>query len=170
MSLDTLVGAWKEVRSGLMDEAALIPADQFGFRATPDTRSVAELLQHIISTQKLLGGELSRPDSNLGRAPFPELIKEYAPDVMAAAAKDDLMSLLKSSIEEAESRIRSFGDEALQTMTRRFDGKELSKYDFLMFAVSHEMYHRGQLTVFERLLHLDPALTTRFRKLFGAGE
>ncbi len=50
---------------------------------------------------------------------------------------------------------------------QRFDGKEMSKLEFLQFAVSHEMYHRGQLTVYERLLHIEPALTQRFKKLFA---
>jgi len=38
---------------------------------------------------------------------------------------------------------------------------------FVSFAVAHEMYHRGQLTVYERLLKIEPALTRRFRKAFG---
>ncbi|HAF15107.1 MAG TPA: hypothetical protein DHU55_06615 [Blastocatellia bacterium] len=32
------------------------------------------------------------------------------------------------------------------------------------------MYHRGQLTVYERLLNIEPALTQRFRKLFANAE
>ena len=38
---------------------------------------------------------------------------------------------------------------------------------FLRFSASHEMYHRGQLTVYERLMNIKPALTTRFEKLFA---
>jgi len=30
-----------------------------------------------------------------------------------------------------------------------------------------EANHRGQLTVYERLLNIEPALTTKFRKAFG---
>ena len=50
---------------------------------------------------------------------------------------------------------------------KRFDGKEISKFDFLNFAVAHEMYHRGQLTVYERLLGVEPALTQYFNKKFA---
>jgi len=35
------------------------------------------------------------------------------------------------------------------------------------FAMSHEMYHRGQLTVYERLLNLEPALTKQFAKMMA---
>ena len=38
-----------------------------------------------------------------------------------------------------------------QGMTR-FDGKQCTKIEMLNFVVAHEMYHRGQLTVYERLL------------------
>jgi uncharacterized damage-inducible protein DinB len=50
---------------------------------------------------------------------------------------------------------------------KRFDGKEMTKLGFLSFAIAHEMYHRGQLTVYERLLDIEPALTQRFKRLFG---
>ena len=42
MSVDKLVGTWREVRSGLIDEAEQVPSDQFSFRATQETRSVTE--------------------------------------------------------------------------------------------------------------------------------
>ncbi|PYP83584.1 MAG: hypothetical protein DMF61_22730 [Blastocatellia bacterium AA13] len=168
MSLETLISTWKDVRSGLIEEAELIPAESFGFRATPEMRSVAEILQHVMGVQQLLSGELCRPDTNLARAPFLDLVKEYAPEVLAAAGKEELVSLLSSTMDKTEARIRSFGEEGLAAMTRRFDGKEISKHDFLMFSISHEMYHRGQLTVFERLLNLEPALTTRLKKMFGS--
>ena len=51
MSIDRLVQSWSEVRTGLINEASQIPEGQFSFRATPETRSVAELLQHIVQTQ-----------------------------------------------------------------------------------------------------------------------
>jgi uncharacterized damage-inducible protein DinB len=43
----------------------------------------------------------------------------------------------------------------------------MSKISFMSFAIAHEMYHRGQLTVYERLLNIEPVLTQRFRRAFG---
>ena len=60
MSAEALIKLWKECRLGLISEVEKIPADQFNFKATPETRSIAELLQHIIQSQCLLVGELSR--------------------------------------------------------------------------------------------------------------
>ena len=170
MSLDPLIETWKDVRAGLIAEVNLIPADKFSFQATPDTRSVETLVKHIIESQKVLVGELCRPDTNLQREPFPALIKRYAGEVSAIEGKDALIEALNASMEGAEQTIRSFGEPGLAELTQRFDGKTTTKLGLLQFSISHEMYHRGQLTVYERLLGIEPALTTRFKALFAAGR
>lgn len=166
MSIDRLVESWREVRTGLINEASQIPEDRFSFRATPETRSVAELLQHIVQTQKVLVGEVCREDTNLTRQSLANHLKEYALGVDEVRDKSGLLELLRSSLEPAEASIRGCG-EGLQRKMRRLDGKEVSKFDFLNFAAAHEMYHRGQLTVYERLLGVEPALTQYFNKLFA---
>ena len=47
MSAEVVIGIWKDVRTGLINEVEKIPDDQFSFRATPETRSIAEILQHL---------------------------------------------------------------------------------------------------------------------------
>ncbi len=166
MAVEKIIESWKEVRAGLIDEAKQIPADQFSFRATPDCRSIKGLLQHLVETQKFLTGELCRPDTNIMRASFAEQIKHYAPDVRNVDDKDGLLELLRASMDEAGEKLIAADGEMNKTM-KRFDGKEMTKMAFVSFAVAHEMYHRGQLTVYERLLKIEPALTQRFRKAFG---
>ena len=164
MSSDNLIGTWKEVRGGLIEEVAQIPPDQFSFRATPETRSVSELLQHVIETQKTLVGEAAREDTNLMRQSLTDHAREFAPEVAGVTDKNGLLELLRSSMETSEATIRAAGD-SLQQIGRGLGGREFAKIDLLTFAISHEMYHRGQLTVYERLLAIQPALTGRFRKL-----
>jgi uncharacterized damage-inducible protein DinB len=164
MSIDRLVESWKEVRNGLIEEASQIPAERFSFRATPETRSVTELLQHVLESQKTLVGEAVRPDTNLSRQTLVDHAREYAPEVAAVTDKDGLLGLLRSSMETSEASIRAAGDK-LQEAGRGLTGKEIKKIDLLAFAISHEMYHRGQLTVYERLLKVEPALTRRFKAL-----
>lgn len=166
MSIERLIASWGEVRAGLMQEAMLIPAEQFSFRATPDTRSVAEILQHVVETEKLLVGEACCAEPNLSRQSFETHIAEYAPEVADISDKDGLMKLLRSSMEASMESIRRCGEGTM----RGFDGKEGAKLDVFAFAASHEMYHRGQLTVYERLLGIEPALTQYFKKLFARDE
>ena len=164
MSLDRIIEGWKEIRAGLIEEVSQIPAEQFSFRATPETRSVSEVIQHIIESQKTLVGEAARPETNLMRQTLEDHAKEYAPEVAGVIDKNSLLELLRSSMETSEASIRATG-ESLNETGRGLGGRELRKIELVTFAISHEMYHRGQLTVYERLLQVEPALTRRFRAM-----
>ena len=167
MSAETIIGLWKDVRTGLIQEVEKIPEDQFSFRATPETRSIAELLQHIIGAQRMLVGETCRPDTNLMRQSFADHVNEYSAGVNEVTDKNGLLELLRNSMDEAEKCISSHGDNLNESMMG-FTGQPTTKAAFLTFALSHEMYHRGQLTVFERLLNIEPVLTERLKKLFAS--
>lgn len=164
MSVDMLVGTWKEFRKGLIAEVEQIPEDKFSFRATPETRTIAEVLQHIVQVQKLLVGEASRTDGNMRRQSFADHVKEYAPEVEGVSDKNGLLELLRSSMEVCEASIRS-NEDLMNGSIGGLDGKPTLKLKVVNFAMSHEMYHRGQLTVYERLLNLEPALTKQFAKM-----
>lgn len=166
MSIENIIESWKEVRNGLIEEANQIPADEFSFQPAQESRSVCQLLQHLVESQKFLVGEACRPDTNLMRQSFAENIKQYAPGVRDVNDKDELLNLLRATMDESATKLREAADVMKNTM-KRFDGKEMTKLAFMSFAIAHEMYHRGQLTVYERLLNIEPALTQRFRKAFG---
>jgi uncharacterized damage-inducible protein DinB len=167
MSVEILLGHWKNARSGFITEIERIPEDKFTFRPTPETRTVAELVQHVIGAQKFFVGETCRPDTNLLRRQFSEHAKAYAEGSDGVTDKNQLIELMRSSMDEAEKTITSHADGLNETMTG-LDGRPLSKLSFLMFGMSHEMYHRGQFTVYERLLNVEPALTEMFRKMTAA--
>ncbi len=160
---------WQDVRNGLIKEAELIPAEQFVFRASAETRSVIELLQHVVEAERVITGETCREGTNFQRG-FPTMIAEFAGHIRETATKDAMLELLRSSLEESKTKVQQFGDANLQEITTRFDGKRMPKLDMLNFSVAHEMYHRGQLTVYERLLGIEPALTQFFRKMMSAAS
>ena len=166
MSLQIAMKSWKDVRNGLIDEVEKIPEDQMSFRATPDTRTIAELLQHVVETQKILVGETCREDGNLLRQSFAAHGAEYAAGVRDVTDKQGLIDLLRSSLEAAETTVMSHAD-MWDAPMNGITGQPTTKGAILMFAVSHEMYHRGQLTVYERLLNIEPVLTGRLKKLFA---
>ena len=69
-------------------------------------------------------------------------------------------------MESAEAAMRAFGEEALREKVQY--GKMMSKLDILYLYITHEMYHRGQITVYERLLQIEPAATAKVRELLAA--
>src|SRR5262245_54242743 len=110
MSADSLIALWKDVRSGLVQEAERIPSEQYSFRATGQTRSVAELLQHVITAERFLIGETCRENTNLMRQSFPEHIKEYGVGVTDVSDKAGLVDLLKTSMERSVATLEAFND------------------------------------------------------------
>lgn len=169
MSAEVVLGIWKDARVGLINEVEKIPDDQFGFRPTPETRSIAELLQHVIESQKILVAETCREEANVRRQSFADHYKEHAAGVRDVTDKQGLIDLLRSSMDDADACVRSHAGEWELPMIG-VDGRQTTKGAFLTFACGHEMYHRGQLTVFERLLNIEPVLTGKLKKLFAAGS
>ena len=165
-STDEICQAWQLVRDGLIKEVESIPSDQFGFRAAEGSRSVLEILQHVVEAERMLAGEICSDDTNLGRAPF-ELIAKHAAQVKAADTRDAILELLRGSLDESTQRIREFGDEKLEQIMPG-DGKRLTKRAMLNLGVGHEMYHRGQVTVYQRLLGIEPALTKVVKQVLAS--
>ena len=155
---------WQDVRNGLIKEVELIPAEQMGFKPAPESRTVIELLHHIIEIQRVLAGEMCRENTNFQRG-FPALMADFAGQVKEATTKESVLESLGSSLEETKAIVVSFGDSNFEQTMTRFDGKQCTKLEMLNFTLAHEMYHRGQLTVYERLLGIEPALTQFFRKM-----
>jgi len=170
MSLEEMLDFWKEVRTGLIAELAQIPAEQFGFQATPESRSVAGMIRHIVEVQKFSTGELCRPDTDFNRAPLRELVEKHAAEAHSGGDKEELIGSLRSTMESAEATLRAFGEEALKEMAQGPAGKPMSKLGLLYLYIGHEMWHQGQINVYERLMQIEPALTVKLRELFAAKE
>ena len=168
MSLEELLDIWKEVRAGLIAELAQIPAEQFGFQATPESRSVAGIIRHVVEAQTFFTGELCRPDTDFKRLPIRELVERQAAEAHSGGDKEELIGSLRSSMESAEAALRAFGEEALgEKAVQRLDGKTMSKLGYLCFIISHENYHRGQISIYERLMQIEPALTAKLREFLA---
>jgi len=163
-----MLDVWKEVRAGFIAELAQIPAEQFGFQATPESRSVAGIIRHIVEAQKFLTGELCQPDTDFKRVPIRQLVERHAAEAHSGGDKEELIGSLRSTMESAEKALREFGEEALSEKVQGMDGKKMSKLHFLYLYITHEMYHRGQISVYERLMQIEPALTAKVREFLAA--
>ncbi|UCF18273.1 MAG: DinB family protein [Gemmatimonadota bacterium] len=161
--LEETLEAWSDVRGGLIEEVRNVPEERFDFRPTRETRSVVELLQHVVEVSLLMTGELTRPDTDFHRAPWPDLIDLYAAHVKGVRSKDAMLGLLASTLEEGLARFRAVGELRMLQLIRRFDGEPGTRLAWLNHGIAQEMYHRGQLALYERLMGVEPALTRRLR-------
>jgi uncharacterized damage-inducible protein DinB len=161
--LEETLELWGFARAGVIDELHNIPGDDFDFRPHAEARSVADLARHILESALMAAGELTRPDGDFRRKPYPELIDEYGGHVGGITGKAALIEALQAARTDAERRFRAAGGGFALGPIRRFDGIEGTRYAWLQHALDHESYHRGQLALYARLLGLVPALTQRIQ-------
>lgn len=161
--LEESLHAWRDAREGIINEVENIPEDKLDFRPTPEVKDVRELVQHILEVSMMMTGELTRTDTDFRRAPWPELLAMYAGPAYQASTKQELLDLLASQMDEAESAFRGCGVMEMRGFIDNFDGSRGTKMQWLHHGIAQEMYHRGQLTLYARLMGLEPALTKRIK-------
>ena len=161
--LEEALEAWTGTREGLVDEVENIPAGGFDFRPAAEVRSVKEVVIHILEVAMMMTGELTRPDTNFHRLPWPKLLRRYAKEAYQAKTKAQLVKRLKSQRKQAEKEFLDAGELHMLQFIKRFDGQHGTRLAWLYHGIAHEDYHRGQLTVYERLLGIEPALTKQIR-------
>ncbi len=159
--LDEAIEAWEDARSGVIDEVENIPPDQFDFRPVPAVRSVSELVLHIMEVSLMMAGELTREDTNLRREPWPRLLARYSKPIDGITGKRQLLAALRSTLRDGVKAFRAAGELHMMQLIARFDGEKGTRLAWLHHGISQEMYHRGQLAIFQRLMGIKPALTKR---------
>jgi len=157
--LEEALESWGYARQGFIDEARNIPAAKWDYRPTPEIRSIRELAVHILEVAMMMTGELTREDTNFRRVSFPKLLKMYAGPAYRAKTRGELLRLLASQLREGQAKFRRAGELHMLQQIERFDGQPGTRLAWLLHGVDQEMYHRGQVTVYARLLGIVPALT-----------
>ena len=157
--LEEALEAWRDAREGVIREAEHISSKGFHFRPAPESRTVAGLLRHIMEVGMMAAGELSRPDTDFHRAPWPALLALYDAPLAKARNRASILRLLRRSIADAQRKLRRAGDREMKRTITRFDGLKGTKLEWLHHAIAHEEYHRGQLALYARLMGKEPALT-----------
>src|SRR5580700_4367252 len=93
--LEEALEAWQYTRAGLIEEVENLSEADLRFRPQAGSRTAAELVVHVAESGLMMAGELTRPDGNFRRKPYPQLVKEYAAGLAPATKKTQLVKLLK---------------------------------------------------------------------------
>ena len=87
--------------------------------------------------------------------------------------KAELVELLKSRGEETAAWIDTLSDEFLAepfTQPQGMTPPTKSRFEMIMSMKEHEMHHRGQLMLIERMLGITPHLTRQMQERFAARQ
>ncbi|HEY3204637.1 MAG TPA: DinB family protein [Thermoanaerobaculia bacterium] len=159
--LDETLEAWGFTRRGVIEELRNIPEKELRYKPREESRSVVELVQHIIESGLMMSGELTRGDGDFRRKSYESLLEEYGKGVASKRSKRELLESLRQSHREGDAKFRRAGELHMLQYIRRFDGKMGTRLAWMNHGISHEEYHRGQLALTARLLGRVPALTQR---------
>jgi uncharacterized damage-inducible protein DinB len=153
----------RTVRGNTLVIAREIPEGKYGFKAVPECRSVAQLLTHIALSyhfQYQLHAVEKR--TTMEGMDFPSLIKRMMDEEAKPRNKAQIIELLEKEGEKWATWIDGLTEEFLAqpvAMPQGATPASKSRFEMILSVKEHEMHHRGQLMLIERLLGLVPHLT-----------
>jgi uncharacterized damage-inducible protein DinB len=158
-----LAAAFRTVRKNTIIIAEEIPEEHYNFRAAPGSRSVAETLIHIAVVPQFahhLHGTAHISDlANVNFMDFvgPRMALEKKPHTKA-----EILAMLREEGDKFAGFLDTVTEELLAETVTMPPGVEPShkiRFEMLLGPKEHEMHHRAQLMVAERILGLTPHLT-----------
>lgn len=164
--------SFRTVRRNTLQIAEEIPEDKYGFKAADTVRSVEKLLTHIalVTTFHSQIHAVERR-TTLEGFDFPDLMQGISQEEAKPRNKAQVLELLKTKGEEWASFLESLSEEFLAETVQMMPGTEpaaKSRFEMLISGKEHEMHHRGQLMLVERMLGIVPHLTRQGDERFAA--
>jgi uncharacterized damage-inducible protein DinB len=157
--LDEALEGWAYTRQGVIAEVENLPESAFDFQPSEGSRTTRELVQHIIESGLMMSGELTRPDGDFRRQPYPAFLEEYAKGVAQHRTRKTLCAALTRTQADGDALIRTSGEIWMLQTIRQFDGSMATRLSWMQHGIAHEEYHRGQIALYARLVGQVPALT-----------
>jgi len=158
-----LANAFRTVRKNTLAVAKDIPADKYDFRATPDTRTVGETLAHICANTRWVHRAHGVDKKTfITLEDFGKYIGDanaYASSLTGHAA---IVKALESDGEAFAAWLGSLSDATLAEMVgfpAPLAPPQKTRFEMLLGVKEHEMHHRAQLMLIQRMLGVVPHLT-----------
>src|ERR1700733_12922272 len=166
-----LAAAFRTVRNNTIKIAEDVGEEHYGFRATPETRSIAETLVHIANIPKMayeVHG--NRKLTTLAGFDFMGFIAPLIAAEKVQHSKAEIIAMLSSGRDEFGAWLDGLPDDFLgQSVTMMGpDNPAKSRFEMLLGVKEHEMHHRGQLMLLERMVGVVPHLTRQMQARMAA--
>jgi uncharacterized damage-inducible protein DinB len=153
----------RTVRGNTIQIARDIPEGKYGFKPVPEYRSIAQLLTHIALAYRFqYQVHAIEKRASLEGFDFLVLMKQISEEEAKPRTKAELIDLLEKEGEKWASWVEGLSEEFLAqpvAMPQGATPSSKSRFEMIISVKEHEMHHRGQLMLVERLLGLVPHLT-----------
>ena len=167
-----LAGSFRTVRKNTITIAEEIGEQHYGFRAAPDTRTVAQMLIHIAISTKL-AEQIHAVDhrTTLVGFDFPAFLAKMNADEQKARSKEEIVALLRTEGERLAKWMEGLSDDFLAERVAMPPGmtpSSKSRFEMLLGTKEHEMHHRAQLMLIERMIGVVPHITREMQARMAA--
>jgi len=163
-----LAESFRTVRKNTIQVAEDIPEDKYDFKAATDVRSVEKLLTHIVlATRFQYQINAIEKRTTMEGFNFPALMQEIMAEEAKPRTKAQVIELLRSEGERLANFVSEVSDDFLAQVVMMPPGgtpPQRTRFDMISSVKEHEMHHRGQLMLIQRMIGVVPHLTRQMQQ------
>ena len=154
-----LADSFRTVRKNTVQVAEDIPEDKYSYRAAPDTMSVGEMLAHLACSPHWAEQCLFvEKKANVAMEDFGRWMGEIGGKQQALTSKAAIVDALRTNGEAFTRQLEAATEADLGASVALPNGSK-SRFEMLLGVKEHEMHHRAQLFLIERMIGIVPHLT-----------
>ena len=157
-----LADSFRTVRKNTIILAEEIPAEQYDFMPAPGVRSVGAQLAHIAVNTRWAIEIHSNGTTFIDFATFGQHLAQAANEEALLGTKDEILDALRKDGDAFAAFLESLTEDRLAETVGfppPLQPSQKSRFELLLGVKEHEMHHRAQLMLIQRLLGIVPHLT-----------
>ncbi len=162
-SAKDMAAAFRTVRNNTIKIAEEIPEDKYSFQAASDSRTVGQTLVHIAMGTRFATAVHGEPRLHTMEGfNFYSFIHPIMAEEQKSRSKAEIIQLLRASGDQFATWLGGLSDDVLSERVSFPAGAQppsKTRFEMLLSAKEHEMHHRAQLMVLQRMLGITPHLT-----------
>jgi uncharacterized damage-inducible protein DinB len=163
-----LADSFRTVRKNTITIAQEIPEEKYNFRPAPDTRTVGELLTHLaVAYSFQYHTHAEKKLTTLDGFDFPAFMQRITAQEKQPRTKEQIIDLLRTSGDQWATWVAGLSDEFLAEKVQMRPGMvppAKTRFEMISSVKEHEMHHRGQLMLIERMIGITPHLTRQMQE------
>jgi uncharacterized damage-inducible protein DinB len=147
----TLRSSWNNVKRYVAASAEKMPADQYGFKPTPEVRSFGELVAHLANEHYLLCAPLKGEPNPMEKVDFEK-----------TTAKAELVKAINDSIAYCDAAYAAAKDDP-KTIAAFSPTRRDTPFRTMLLNVTHDNEHYGNMITYLRMKGIVPPSSTPTR-------
>lgn len=158
-----LADSFRTVRNNTIQAAEEIPESRYTFSAAEGTRTVEKMLTHMAMSHRFsYEFHIVERRRNFDGLDFPKLFAEFRDVEAKPRTKAEVIALLKENGEAWAKTLEGLSEDFLSEVVSMPPGSApatKSRFEMILSVKEHEMHHRAQIYLIERMIGIVPHLT-----------